>query len=79
MSQTGLTQADKQDILDRHNSLRGQVSPSASNMERMVRLCVAMGLHKPVTCLVPRTCSSSELEAVISSHVLGNHPTARPH
>ena len=44
MAQTGLTQADKQDILNRHNSLRGQVSPSASNMERMVRLCVWLEL-----------------------------------
>ena len=36
LSQTGLTDADKEAILDMHNSLRGQVNPSASNMERMV-------------------------------------------
>ena len=38
MSQTGLTQSDQQDILERHNNLRGQVNPSASNMERMVSI-----------------------------------------
>ena len=36
LCQTGLTGADKQAILDAHNTLRGQVSPSASNMEKMV-------------------------------------------
>ncbi len=36
MSQTGLTATEEQEILNRHNILRGQVSPSASNMERMV-------------------------------------------
>ncbi len=36
MSQTGLTATEEQEILNRHNILRGQVSPSSSNMERMV-------------------------------------------
>ena len=30
--QTGLSNANKQDILNAHNNLRGQVSPSASNI-----------------------------------------------
>ena len=34
--QTGLTDSDIQEILDAHNMFRGQVSPSASNMEKMV-------------------------------------------
>ena len=38
LCQTGLTDADEQEILDAHNSFRGQVSPSAANMERMVEI-----------------------------------------
>ena len=36
MGQTGLSDSDRQDILDAHNRLRGTVDPSASNMETMV-------------------------------------------
>ena len=31
-----LTRSEKQNILDAHNRLRGQVSPTASNMAKMV-------------------------------------------
>ena len=34
--QTGLTSQDRQELLDAHNHYRGIVSPTASNMERMV-------------------------------------------
>lgn len=34
---TGLSSAQKQDILDRHNEVRAKVSPTASNMLQMVR------------------------------------------
>ena len=36
MAQTGLTDADKQVILNTHNSLRANVDPPATNMETMV-------------------------------------------
>ena len=35
--QTSLSQSDKDELLNAHNNLRGQVSPAASNMETMVR------------------------------------------
>ena len=38
MCQSGLTETEKQAILDEHNKLRGRVNPTASNMERMVGL-----------------------------------------
>ena len=38
MSQNSLTEDDKQEILDAHNTLRRMVSPTASNMELMVSL-----------------------------------------
>ena len=34
--QDSLTENEKQAILDRHNMLRGQVSPTASDMTKMV-------------------------------------------
>ena len=34
--QDRLTESEKQAILDRHNTLRGQVSPTASDMTKMV-------------------------------------------
>ena len=39
MGQTGLTESDKEAILEAHNSLRGMVEPSATNMARLVRIC----------------------------------------
>ncbi len=38
LSQTSLSAADKQTILNEHNRLRGMVSPTAANMLRMVSL-----------------------------------------
>ncbi len=35
-AQNGLTEADKQELLDAHNNLRSMVSPPARNMLRMV-------------------------------------------
>ena len=35
-AQMSLSEADKQELLDAHNRLRGMVSPLATNMERMV-------------------------------------------
>lgn len=35
-SQDALTESEKEVILDKHNQLRGEVSPPASNMEIMV-------------------------------------------
>ena len=34
--QTGLSAADKQELLDAHNLFRGMVDPPASNMQRLV-------------------------------------------
>ena len=36
--ETELSESEKQDILDAHNRLRGEVNPTASNMQRMVRV-----------------------------------------
>ena len=38
--QTGLSESDKQTVLTAHNQFRGMVSPTASNMERMVNYSV---------------------------------------
>ncbi len=38
LSQTELSVADKQTILNEHNRLRGMVSPTVANMLRMVSL-----------------------------------------
>ncbi len=35
-AQNALTEADEEELLDAHNSFRGMVNPSASNMLRMV-------------------------------------------
>lgn len=35
-SQTSLSAADKQELLDAHNLFRGMVDPPASNMQRLV-------------------------------------------
>lgn len=40
MGQTGLSEAEKEEILDFHNFLRSQVDPTASNMEIMVQAVV---------------------------------------
>ena len=36
LCQTGLSSTDSQTILNEHNRLRGLVSPTATNMQRMV-------------------------------------------
>ena len=36
---SGLTESDEEAILEAHNSLRGMVEPSATNMARLVRIC----------------------------------------
>ena len=33
-----LSKSEKQDIVDAHNKLRGEVSPTASNMAKLVRM-----------------------------------------
>ena len=52
MSQTQLTDEDKQAILNYHNTLRGIVSPTATNMQLMVRYDLAfkikINLYIPV-------------------------------
>ena len=42
LCQTGLSGAEEEDILLRHNNFRSSVSPSAANMERMVRSFTCM-------------------------------------
>ena len=38
LGQSGLSKLDEQEILDSHNYFRGLVTPTASNMERMVSI-----------------------------------------
>ena len=38
--ETKLTESDRQEILDAHNNFRGMVDPTASNMQRMVRILI---------------------------------------
>ena len=45
-SQTNLTDEDKETILNEHNRLRGIVSPTASNMQRMVSDPYSINLYK---------------------------------
>ena len=44
--QTGLSGADKQELLEVHNYFRSKVNPIATNMEMMVRLLCACSQHK---------------------------------
>ena len=45
-AQMSLSEADKQELLDAHNRLRGMVNPLATNMERMVSWAALLALTK---------------------------------